>query len=345
MQHSGAEPEGSSHDLTPLRTREATSAAIGKRKGGQEESDAAELPAKKKSTTPSRKKKKKRAPPKVKLLNADERRHLLNRIVKEDVLAYVQKVVPSRLFSQLFPARAAFWKCLLPDKIQTLVYSAVSKYITLYQECGKGADKNTELYLKWLQYERTLVCKSLRDTDSIVDADESIDEDTKRTVVTLIMNEVFSGVTQQMAKEIEHPSSTSTYTEELEAVGTSPSDEVSLHRICGWALKSVIDKVSQQSKRQPMEPECVEMLRILHLLKLPNDQKIHLPDAVQYLDRGGLTFMRITLFPWMFAVEERMVLNLNMTSYQRYGEKLFEVSSSTKRNVHVKQYSLANNIY
>ena len=49
--------------------------------------------------------------------------------------------------------------------------------------------------------------------------------------------------------------------------------------------------------------------------------------------------MRITLFPWMFAVEERMVLNLNMTSYQRYGEKLFEVSISTKRNVHVKLLS------
>ena len=43
MQHSGAEPEGSSHDLTPLRTREATSAATGKRKGGQEESDAADI--------------------------------------------------------------------------------------------------------------------------------------------------------------------------------------------------------------------------------------------------------------------------------------------------------------
>ena len=186
MQHSGAEPEGSSHDLTPLRTRVATSAATRKRKGGQEGSNAAELQVKKKSTTPSRKKKKKRAPPKVKLLNADERRHLLNRIVK-DVLAYVQKVVPSPLFSQLSPARAAFWKCLLPHKIQTLVYSAVSKYNKLYQECGKGADKNTELYLKWLQYERTLACKSLRDTDSIVDADESIDEDTKRTVVTLIM--------------------------------------------------------------------------------------------------------------------------------------------------------------
>ena len=128
-----------------------------------------------------------------------------------------------------------------------------------------------------------------------------------------------------MAKEIEHSSSASTCAEELEAVGTSPSDEVSVHRICGWALKSVIDKVSQQSKRQPAEPEYKEILRILHLIKLPSDQKIHLPDVVQYLDRGGLTFMRMTLFPWMFAVEERMVLNLNMTSYQRYGGKSFEV--------------------
>ena len=51
------------------------------------------------------------------------------------------------------------------------------------------------------------------------------------------------------------------------------------------------------------------MCRILHLLKLLNDQKIHLPDAVQYLERGDLTFMKMTLFPWMFAVEERMVLN------------------------------------
>ena len=70
-----------------------------------------------------------------------------------------------------------------------------------------------------------------------------------------------------MAKEIEHSSSMTTCTEELEAVGTSPSDEVSLHRVCGWALNSVIDNVSQQSKRQPMELECIEMLRILHLLK------------------------------------------------------------------------------
>ena len=65
--------------------------------------------------------------------------------------------------------------------------------------------------------------ESLGNNNSIIDADVSTDEGTKRTVVTLIMNEVFSGVTQKMAKKY------NTYlacmcTEELEAAGTSPSD-------------------------------------------------------------------------------------------------------------------------
>ena len=74
------------------------------------------------------------------------------------------------------------------------MYSAMKKHIALYQECGKGTNENIELYLKWLQYERTLVCKSLRDNNSVIDVDERTDEDTKRTVVMLLMNEIFSGV-------------------------------------------------------------------------------------------------------------------------------------------------------
>ena len=99
---------------------------------------------------------------------------------------------------------------------------------------------------------------------------------------------------------------------------------IALHRICGWALKSVIDnlKVSEQSKRQSSE-QVGDTLKLLKALKLPNDDK---PRALQYLDRGGLTFMLDAFLPWMRAIKERMVLNLNSNCYQRYGEKLFEVS-------------------
>ena len=60
------------------------------------------------------------------------------------------------------------------------MYSAVSKYIAFYQEYRAVFEMATV----------TLVCKSLGDSNSIIDADESTDKDTKRTAVTLIMNEV-----------------------------------------------------------------------------------------------------------------------------------------------------------
>ena len=212
---------------------------------------------------------------------------------------------------------------MIADKLKTLVDSAVSKYLILYQECSKGADKNSELYLRWLQYQRTLVCKSLRSSESVVDMEmeEDTSEGTKRTVVTLIMSNVYAGISQQMAKEIEQSYSTNS----VENADTSPSDDVALHRICGWALKSVTDNVTQKSKKQSSE-HLKEHLRLLDAIKLPNDRKIDLPSPVQYLDRGGLTFMQLNLLPWMRAIEARMVLNLNSSSYQRYGEKLFEVT-------------------
>ena len=218
-----------------------------------------------------------------------------------------------------------FWLSLLPEKIQTLVHSAVNKYLTLYKECGKIKDRNAVLYMKWLQYERMLVCTSMNASESIMETYKEgvgdVSEDTIRTVVTLILNTVFKGIAKQMANKIEHTFCTAT----TDDTSCSPSDDVALHRICGWALKSVIDKVSEQSKRQSSE-QVRDTLELLKALKLPNDDKIHLPHALQYLDRGGLTFMLDAFLPWMRAIEERMVLNLNASCYQRYGEKLFEVN-------------------
>ena len=265
--------------------------------------------------------------PKTRLLNAGEREEVVDCIVEEDVLSYVLKEIPSKLIGDLFPERRVFWLSLLPEKIKSLVHSAVIKYLTLYKDCGQIKDKAAALYMKWLQYERTLVCKSMKTSESILDMYKEsvgdVNEETIRTVVTLIMNTVYKGVVKQMADKIEH--TFSTYTTTKDGSSTSPSDDVALHRICGWALKSVINKVTEQSKQQSSDQQVTDTLELLKALKLPNNEKIHLPDALQYLDRGGLTFMLDTFLPWMRTLEERMVLNLNSSCYQRYGEKLFEV--------------------
>ena len=76
-------------------------------------------------------------------------------------------------------------------------------------------------------------------------------EDMMRTVITLTLNTAYKGIVKQMANKIEHTFCTST----VDDISTSPSDDVALHRICGWALQSVIDKVSEQLKRQSSEQE------------------------------------------------------------------------------------------
>ena len=48
--------------------------------------------------------------------------------------------------------------------------------------------------------------------------------------------------------------------------------------------------------------------RPLLLLKRPNSTKDFLPSGVQYLDRGGLTFVQPHLLPWLNAVEASMEL-------------------------------------
>ena len=81
------------------------------------------------------------------------------------------------------------------------------------------------------------------------------------------------------------------------------SDNVALHRICGWALKSVTDILTQQSKQDVKDKVSLnEKLELIGALKLPSDEKCNLSDALQYLDRGSMTFMKLDLLPWMRSI-------------------------------------------
>ena len=71
--------------------------------------------------------------------------------------------------------------------------------------------------------------------------------------------------------------------------------------------------------------DCSAQLSFVSMLKLPNEDKHLLPLPAQYLDRGGLTFLRQELWPWMLATEKKMIVHLNQASYRQFGSKLFEV--------------------
>ena len=256
---------------------------------------------------------------KVRLLKKNERKEVKSSVSEEEVLTYVMNTVPPKLVSSLFTDRQEFWDSLLSERLNAIVQVAVAKFKELYDECGTGSNKSSRLFIRWLDYERSQVCLEA----GCLYPESSESEDSKRTVITLILSTVYDGILKQMALELEKISQPTLDPEVTAPV--QPSDETALHRICGWALKSVTDNVSKQCKS--VSGEVSDSLRLLKMLKLPNDQKEHLPESVKHLDRGGLTFMRFTLLPWMIAVEDRMVQHLNHLSYRRYGDKLFEVSN------------------
>ncbi len=52
------------------------------------------------------------------------------------------------------------------------------------------------------------------------------------------------------------------------------------------------------------------------------------PKAVQYLDRGGLTFFKPIFWSWLNTLELKIVEQLNHKSYWQYGDKLFDIANT-----------------
>lgn len=169
---------------------------------------------------------------------------------------------------------------------------ATDRYIQLYLSCT-GRDKLAELFLKLLDVTREFTCKSKQTDEAATVIEEpfgnrNTNQETMRTVLAILLNAVYLGLCKQMAIAMEKISTSIQLTESIETA--KPSDEVAVQRLCGWALKSATDLVKSQS------PESQE-LQLLTSLSLGKHDKPQLPPAFQYLDRGGLTFMRPTFLP------------------------------------------------
>ena len=151
-----------------------------------------------------------------------------------------------------------------------------------------------------------------------------VDKRIQQSMLAIILNAVYLGMNQQMTATVESISVAlhdSTATDE----SFKPSDEVAMHRICGWALKSASDHLRTQALQYKHVIAYSKQLELVNDLKLPTVDKHLLPKPVQYLDRGGLTFLKPILWPWMMAIEERMIEHLNEKCYRVYGSKVFEV--------------------
>ena len=108
-----------------------------------------------------------------------------------------------------------------------------------------------------------------------------------------------------MAETVEEISSAVHESANLESSSSQPSDDIALHRICGWALKSAVDHLHTQIWicASLQHGKVSSQLELSRFLKLPDSDKCLLPKSVQYLDldRGGLAFFKSPSWPWMAA--------------------------------------------
>lgn len=225
---------------------------------------------------------------------------------------YVKEKVCNDIFAESFPERAVVWEHMKRShQLDTIICSSSERYAELYSSnTASSRDKNAALFLNWLDYVRTWTCNEER----IATVDAEVSNATKRTVLATVFNAIYQGLCLQMAEAAEQISNS----KHVAYGEAKPSDEVAMHRICGWALKSVSDQYKHKV-------DYSTQLSLISMLKLPKEEKHLLPLPVQYLDRGGLTFLRQELWPWMLAVEKKMVRHLNQASYRQFGSKLFEV--------------------
>ena len=135
------------------------------------------------------------------------------------------------------------------------------------------------------------------------------------TVLASILHAVQEEIQLQMANHIE------SLTEGPALTTEKPSDHTALYRISGWALKSAID---YRTKYKTVKSE--DELQLLKALKRSQVSKITIPAGAQYLDRGGLTFMKPEFLPWICEIEESIKNFLNQRGYQKYGKHIFRVS-------------------
>lgn len=257
------------------------------------------------------------------ILTAEERRKVVE-IDRKKLKNSVIDRAEHELCETLFPERVKLWQYIQNNQqLEPLITYTVDRYLKLYETCSSTGDPDAELFLKWLDIMRSLTCDDLK-TDETRKLLQGIHDNcdvskaTKQSLTAIILNAIYLELRQQMADEVEQVS-IERHVQTTETELALPSDDVSLHRICGWALKSTIDHFTKLSK-------ATKELELARSLKLPLTDKHLLPKPVQYLDRGGLTFLRLSLCPWMKALELKLCENLNQRMYRLHGSKIFKVT-------------------
>ncbi len=176
-------------------------------------------------------------------------------------MSCVYSRVEQEIFGEVFPKRIELWEHMksCPDQLHNLVDYSVKEYLQLYKTCASVSAKDCELFLRWLDVMRCFTCEEKKTTITqhlIEQLCGTGTNETQRSMVAILLNAVHWGISQQMTTSLEKISSS--HHENIPATDEKPSDDVAMHRICGWALFSASDhlkRVKDEDQKKPANPQ------------------------------------------------------------------------------------------
>lgn len=245
----------------------------------------------------------------------------MHSIDRESLIRAVKKSVMASIVPSLFPDRKRLWESIHHStELDIFIGHQADKYLTLYEKYSKGKNKYANLFLAWLDVIRNFTCKSKqtegakKEWELLATHTPGVSESTQSTLLACILHAVQEGIQIQMANHIDDITENSML--DMEKV----SDHTALYRISGWAVKSAITFLLRKNKGRQTEE-----VQLLKALKRSKAEKLTLPTGAQFLDRGGLTFVKSELLPWLCKIEEAIKKTLNQEGYKKYGRNIFRV--------------------
>ena len=256
---------------------------------------------------------------------------------KEDSFSSNSTCIDNGLVAQVLSASTA-------DNLDNIVVHLRDLFIYLYSKYDgpKSKDKYCAFQLEWHKHCSAFLLDSTSSMDDIgLPVSENKDlarscadwvkfcdkagvnqESRNRVMMVMcaaVYNFLLQRVSQFIKEEIVGEQSANN------ATSYEDSDDV-LYRFCGAALASMLHSRYKLIRTCPLERKDAVSMEISLLQSVNSKEKSHIPNYLQYRDRGFMYFPSESFLPFLRAVDKSVKKYTNPDCFQHHGSQLVEVS-------------------
>lgn len=271
-------------------------------------------------------------------------------VKNENLLRRVLASVDKQQHMQYHTARRKVWDYIKDSKqkeLLVIIGDAVEKYTTLMSKYNVGKDKYGRLLASWYEYVGSWAVATMCSSDDqrimyddlVTGFEDVISDDDRSCTIHSIFSELFSSFSDHM-DAVQSQTFCSRHNDTLSVSDIcapcdgKPDNDVALCKISGFSLhsciegrKMIIESNIHKSKTSTIlrMHKLTQEIKILENLCCRDKTSSELPDELNYLDRGGLTFPAVPLLPFLRHYSLVIKTLLNHSAYEDRGNTIFKV--------------------